>query len=69
MKERQKAPRIISNPRIMLGKPVVSGTRITVQHIIELLDGGMTVDEMLYEHPSLTRADIQAAVTFYRENS
>ena len=57
-------PQIISNPNIMMGKPVIAGTRITVEHILEQLAGGRTIDQILAAHPHITREQIQAAI-FY----
>ena len=56
--------RIASNPTIMMGKPVIRGTRITVEHVLRLLGGGATVETVLAEHPRLTRADIEAAQAY-----
>jgi uncharacterized protein (DUF433 family) len=56
--------RIISDPAVMLGKPVIAGTRITVELILELLSGGATVDDILNEYPHLKREDINAALAF-----
>ncbi len=53
---------ITSDPRIMLGKPVVVGTRITVEYILEELAAGTTIDELVEEHPRLTREGVLAAV-------
>jgi len=61
-------PQIISDPRIMVGKPVIKGTCITVQHILEELAGGMTVDEILEAYPHITREDVQAALDFAAES-
>jgi uncharacterized protein (DUF433 family) len=55
---------IISNPKIMMGKPVVKGTRITVELILEKLAAGESVEQILDEHPRLTREAIQAACSF-----
>lgn len=55
---------IVSDPRIMMGKPVVAGTRITVELILEKLAAGETVEELLDAHPRLTREAIQAALAF-----
>jgi len=55
---------IISDPDIMMGKPVVAGTRITVELILEKLGNGETVDQLLEAHPRLTREGIQAALAF-----
>jgi uncharacterized protein (DUF433 family) len=58
---------IVSNPKVMMGKPVVAGTRITVELILEKLAAGETVEQILDEHPRLTRQAIQAALTFATE--
>jgi uncharacterized protein (DUF433 family) len=56
--------RIEINPAIMFGKPVIKGTRITVEHILRKLAGGLTIAEILADHPHLTADDIQAAAAF-----
>jgi uncharacterized protein (DUF433 family) len=61
MRERQN---IISDPAIMLGKPVVAGTRITVELILEKLAAGETQTQILEAHPRLTAEGIQAALAF-----
>jgi uncharacterized protein (DUF433 family) len=53
---------IISDPNIMMGKPVVKGTRVTVELIIEKLAAGETSDQILEAHPRLTQQSIQAAL-------
>ena len=58
---------IVSDPRVMLGKPVVTGTRITVESILERLGAGESVDQLLEAHPRLTLAGIQAALAFAAE--
>ena len=58
---------IFSNPKIMMGQPVVSGTRITVDLILEKLSAGETIEQLLEAHPRLTREGIQAALNFARE--
>ena len=58
---------ITSDPRIMMGKPTVSGTRITVELILEKLAAGETVDQILSEHPRLTPEGIRAAIAFAAE--
>ena len=50
--------RIIVDPKIMVGKPVIAGTRIPVEHILKLLAQGLTVDDILDEYPRLTKEDI-----------
>jgi uncharacterized protein (DUF433 family) len=53
---------IVSDPAVMMGKPVVKGTRITVEIILEKLGAGETVEQLLEAHPRLTREGIQAAL-------
>lgn len=55
---------IISDPAIMMGKPVIEGTRITVELILEKLAAGETIEQLLEAHPHLTREGIQAALDF-----
>jgi len=59
---------IISDPNIMLGKPVIKGTRITVEHILRELAGGMTIEDLLEAHPHITREGIKAALEFAAES-
>jgi uncharacterized protein (DUF433 family) len=58
---------IVSDPNVMMGKPVVLGTRITVELILEKLSAGETVEQVLDAHPRLTREAIQAALAFAAE--
>lgn len=58
---------IISNPKIMMGQPVVTGTRITVDLILEKLSAGETIEQLLEDHPRLTREGVLAALKFARE--
>jgi uncharacterized protein (DUF433 family) len=55
---------VVSNPSIMMGKPVIAGTRITVELVLEKLAAGETVEQILDAHPRLTREGIQAALAF-----
>ena len=55
---------VVSNPSIMMGKPVIAGTRITVELVLEKLAAGETVEQILDAHPRLTREAIQAALAF-----
>lgn len=57
-------PLIISDPRIMVGKPVIKGTRITVELILNKLAAGRTVEQILEDYPHLTREGIRAALKF-----
>ena len=56
--------RIIIDPNIMIGKPVIKGTRLTVQHILGLQSQGMTTQEILQEYKGLTNEDIRACYLF-----
>ena len=58
---------IVSDPAVMMGKPVVKGTRITVELILEKLGAGETIEQLLEAHPRLTREGIQAALLFAAE--
>ncbi|MEX0780286.1 MAG: DUF433 domain-containing protein [Balneolales bacterium] len=60
----EKHVRIEINPEIMFGKPVIKGTRITVEHILHKLGGGMSIEEILEDHPHLKPDDIFAAQEF-----
>lgn len=52
--------RIIVDPKIMVGKPVIKGTRIPVDAILTRLANGMTVDEIVKDYQNLTKADVKA---------
>ncbi len=52
------------NPKVMLGKPVIRGTRITVELILEKLANGESFEEILNEHPRLRKEHIHAALAF-----
>lgn len=56
--------RIESNPKIMFGKPVIKGTRVTVELILRKLSAGLSSEEIVQEHPTITREDIREAQTF-----
>ncbi|CAG0940501.1 hypothetical protein BROC_01054 [Candidatus Brocadiaceae bacterium] len=55
---------ILSDPAVMMGKPVIAGTRITVELILDKLAAGETIEQILDAHPHLTRDAIQAALSF-----
>ncbi len=61
------SPLITSDPKIMMGKPVVSGTRITVEVILEKLAAGETVEQIIAAHPRLTPEAVRAAIAFAAE--
>lgn len=56
--------RIATDPAVMLGKPVIAGTRITIEQILRKLAAGMSVDEVLLDYPRLTRDDVLAALAY-----
>jgi len=58
---------IVSDPKVMMGKPVIAGTRITVELILEKLAAGETVEQLLEAHPRLTREAVRAALAFAAE--
>jgi uncharacterized protein (DUF433 family) len=62
-----ETPRIVINPRVMVGQPVIEGTRITVEFLLEKLRVGMTIDEIIEAYPHLTRAGVQAAIDYASE--
>lgn len=56
--------RIACDPKILGGKPIIRGTRISVEFILELVRSGMSVEEILREYQNLVRADLDAALAF-----
>ncbi len=64
MSDRQLLQRITLDPRVMVGKPVIRGTRLTVDHILNLLAHGVAEAEILDEYEGLTREDIRACLLF-----
>jgi len=57
-------PLIVSDPKVMMGKPVVAGTRVTVDLILEKLGSGESIEAILEAHPRLTRDAVLAALRF-----
>jgi uncharacterized protein (DUF433 family) len=58
------APLIVSDPAVMMGKPVVAGTRVTVELILEKAAAGESIEQILAAHPRLTRPAVLAAFAF-----
>ena len=56
--------RITFNPKILAGKPIIKGTRISVEFILEMLSSGMSVGEIIKEYPHLKREDVLAAIDY-----
>lgn len=59
--------RIIVDPNILVGKPVIKGTRLAVEFVIELMAQGWNEDAILKNYPGLTREDIQACLAYASE--
>lgn len=64
MQRQISEPMVISDPKIMMGKPVLRGTRITVELILDKLAAGESVDQILSEHPRVTPEGVRAAIAF-----
>jgi uncharacterized protein (DUF433 family) len=64
MKDEQFLDRIVLNPKVMVGKPTIRGTRLTVEYVLNLLAHGTTAEEILAEYEGMTQEDIQACLLF-----
>ena len=64
MSEEKLLARITVDPKVMVGKPVIRGTRLTVEYILNLLAHGATTDEVLQEYDGLTQDDVRACLLF-----
>lgn len=64
MRDGNLIQRITVNPKIMVGKPVIKGTRLTVPFIVGLMAHGSTIDEILGEYEGVTRDDVLACLQF-----
>jgi uncharacterized protein (DUF433 family) len=64
MSDQDLLNRIETSSNVMVGKPVIQGTRLTVEHILNLLAHGATVAEILADYEGLVEADIQACLLF-----
>lgn len=64
METKELLNRITIDPKIMVGKPIIKGTRLTVERILGLLVQGMTIEEILQEYNKLTKEDILACLAF-----
>lgn len=64
MSDQSLLERITIDPKVMVGKPVIKGTRLTVEYVLNLLAHGATVAEILEEYEGLTKEDIQACLLF-----
>lgn len=64
MTDKQLLERITLNPKVMVGKPVIKGTRLTVEYILNLLAHGATTAEIIEEYEGLAQEDVQACILF-----
>jgi uncharacterized protein (DUF433 family) len=64
MTERTLLKRIVVNPKIMIGKPVIKGTRLPVEMIVEKVAYGATIDDLRKDYPFLKEDDIRAALLY-----
>jgi uncharacterized protein (DUF433 family) len=58
---------IVVDPKVLVGKPTIKGTRIAVEFVVDLLARGWTVEEILKEYDHLTREDIRACLAYASE--
>ena len=56
--------RIVVDPQVLVGKPVIKGTRLAVEFLLELMAEGWTLEEVLKNYPQLTQEDVQAALHY-----
>lgn len=59
--------RIVIDPNVLVGKPVIKGTRIAVEFVVDLLGRGWTVEQILEEYDHLTSEDVQACLAYAGE--
>ncbi len=64
MKKRQLLERITVDPKILAGKPIIRGLRISVEQILKALANGVPADDLLRDYPELEREDIQAVLAY-----
>lgn len=64
MTDQELLSRVTTNPKVMVGKPIIRGTRLTVEYILNLLAHGATVAEILEEYEGLVEADIRGCLLF-----
>ena len=67
MGNKELLERISLNPRVMVGKPVIKGTRLTVQYVLKLLADGHTFDDIKKNYPGITDDDITACLLYASE--
>ena len=67
MADTRAQDRIVVNPAILCGKPVIRGTRLAVEFVVDLLAQGWTIDQVLDNYPGVTREDVQACLGYARD--
>lgn len=68
MNDDQLLERIVINPKVMLGKPVIKGTRLTVEYIIDRLAHGASADDLISEYEAIVPDDILACLLFAQKS-
>lgn len=63
----KRKERIVVDPKILVGKPIIKGTRISIEFILELLVNGWTYEQILENYPPLEQEDILAAIEYSME--
>lgn len=64
MREEKLLQRVVTDPKIMLGKPVIKGTRLTVELIVEKMAYGATMEDLIKDYPFLSEDDIRSALLY-----
>lgn len=64
MREEKLLQRVVTDPKIMLGKPVIKGTRLTVELIVEKMAYGATMEDLIKDYPFLSENDIRSALLY-----
>ena len=67
MNEKTLLERIEINPEVLVGKPVIRGTRLSVELILSLLEGGWSFDDIIQSYPGIAEEDIRACIAYARE--
>lgn len=60
-------PRIVVDPKVLTGKPVIKGTRLSVDFVVGLLADGWSQDDVLQQYPGITKEDIAACLNYARD--
>ena len=68
MNDEQPLERIVINPKVMLGKPVIKGTRLTVEYVIDRLAHGASMNDLTSEYEGLATDDILACLLFAQKS-